>query len=135
MLIGSMLAGQAFSNAPCAAVHALAYPLGGFFHVPHGLSNALVLTEVLKYNLPKAETYYGEIARHLKFGANGTALIDEMARIKETTKVPQTLASVDIPESAIPMMAKDAMTKTRLLMNNPREMSYSAAVNIYQAIA
>ena len=45
MLMGAMIAGQAFSNAPCAAVHALAYPLGGFFHVPHGLSNALVLTE------------------------------------------------------------------------------------------
>ncbi|MBV1900452.1 MAG: iron-containing alcohol dehydrogenase, partial [Kordiimonadaceae bacterium] len=58
MLIGSMLAGQAFSNAPCAAVHALAYPLGGFFHVPHGLANALVVVEVMQYNLPKAEKYY-----------------------------------------------------------------------------
>ena len=135
MLIGSMLAGQAFSNAPCAAVHALAYPLGGFFHVPHGLSNALVLTEVMKYNLPKADTLYGEIAQHLKLGARGGALIDEMARIKDATDVPQTLASVDVPEAAINMMAKDAMTKTRLLMNNPREMTYAAVVDIYEAIA
>ena len=135
MLIGSMLAGQAFSNAPCAAVHALAYPLGGFFHVPHGLSNALVLTEVMKYNLPKADTLYGEIAQHLKLGARGGALIDEMARIKDATDVPQTLASVDVPETAIDMMAKDAMTKTRLLMNNPREMTYAAVTKIYEAIA
>jgi len=63
MLIGAMIAGQAFSNAPCAAVHALAYPLGGFFHVPHGLSNALVLTEVMKYNQPKADHWYAEINR------------------------------------------------------------------------
>jgi len=135
MLIGSMLAGQAFSNAPCAAVHALAYPLGGFFHVPHGLSNALVLTEVMKYNLPKADTLYGEIAQHLKLGGRGADLIDEMARIKDATKVPQTLSSVDISANAIPMMAEDAMTKSRLLINNPREMTYDAVVDIYEKIA
>ncbi|MBL4853612.1 MAG: iron-containing alcohol dehydrogenase [Robiginitomaculum sp.] len=135
MLIGSMLAGQAFANAPCAAVHALAYPLGGFFHIPHGLSNALVLTEVMEYNLPKAEKYYAEIAAHLSLGQSGSALIDEMHRIKQVTDVPQTLSSVDIPASAIPMMAKDAMTKTRLLINNPRKMTYDATVKIYEAIA
>ena len=71
MLMGAMIAGQAFSNAPCAAVHALAYPLGGFFHVPHGLSNALVLTEVMKYNQPKADHWYGEIAADLGVGQTG----------------------------------------------------------------
>ena len=55
MLLGSMLAGMAFANAPVAAVHALAYPLGGHFHVPHGLSNALVLPYVLEFNMPEAE--------------------------------------------------------------------------------
>lgn len=135
MLIGSMLAGQAFSNAPCAAVHALAYPLGGFFHVPHGLSNALVLTEVMKYNQPKAEQYYGEISEHLRIGSDGASLIDEMQRIKDATNVPQTLSSVHIEADAIPMMAKDAMTKTRLLVNNPRKMTYDAVVNIYESIA
>ena len=135
MLIGSMLAGQAFSNAPCAAVHALAYPLGGFFHVPHGLSNALVLNEVMKYNLPKAESYYGEIANYLRLGAKGGDLLDEMARLKDATGVPQTLAAVNIDADAIPMMAKDAMTKDRLLMNNPREMTYGAVTKIYENIA
>ncbi len=135
MLIGAMLAGQAFSNAPCAAVHALAYPLGGFFHVPHGLSNALVLTGVMRYNLPKAEALYGEISTHLRLGGAGQNLIDEMQRIKDTTDVPQTLKSVDIPQSAIALMADDAMTKTRLLVNNPREMTLAATVKIYEDIA
>ncbi len=134
MLIGAMLAGQAFSNAPCAAVHALAYPLGGFFHVPHGLSNALVLTEVMKYNQPKADHWYGEIARDLGVGQTGSDLIDEMLRIKEATKVPQTLTEVNIPADAIEMMAEDAMTKDRLLMNNAREMTFDATVKIYETI-
>jgi len=134
MLIGAMLAGQAFSNAPVAAVHGLAYPLGGFFHVPHGLSNALVMTEVMTYNLPKADHWYGEIARDLGVGKTGESLIEDMQRIKNETGVPQTLTEVKIPASAIEMMAKDAMTKDRVLLNNPREMTYDAVVGIYETI-
>ena len=62
MLLGSMLAGQAFANSPVAAVHALAYPIGGTFHVPHGLSNALVLPHVLRFNMADASMLYAEIA-------------------------------------------------------------------------
>lgn len=134
MLMGAMLAGQAFSNAPVAAVHGLAYPLGGFFHVPHGLSNALVLTEVMKYNLPKADHWYAEIARDLGIGQTGASLIEEMERLKDATNVPQTLTEVKIPEDAIPMMAEDAMTKDRVLRNNAREMTYDAVIDIYKAI-
>lgn len=134
MLIGAMIAGQAFSNAPCAAVHALAYPLGGFFHVPHGLSNALVLTEVMKYNQPKADHWYAEIASDLGVGGSGTALVDEMLRIKAETKVPTRLREVNITADAIHMMADDAMTKDRLLMNNAREMTHDAVVKIYETI-
>ncbi len=134
MLIGAMLAGQAFSNAPVAAVHGLAYPLGGFFHIPHGLSNALVLTEVMKYNLPKADHWYSEIANALGIGQTGASLIDDMLRIKDATKVPQTLSAVNIPADAIPMMADDAITKTRVLQNNPREVTYEAIIDIYKAI-
>ena len=134
MLMGAMIAGQAFSNAPCAAVHALAYPLGGFFHVPHGLSNALVLTEVMKYNQPKADHWYGEIAADLGVGQSGSSLVDEMLRIKDETRVPQTLSEVNIPGDAIKMMADDAMTKDRLLMNNAREMTHEAVMQIYDTI-
>src|SRR5690606_31516641 len=62
MLLGAMLAGQAFANAPVAAVHALAYPLGGHFHIPHGLSNSLVLPHVLRFNTEAAEELYSELA-------------------------------------------------------------------------
>ena len=134
MLMGAMIAGQAFSNAPCAAVHALAYPLGGFFHVPHGLSNALVLTEVMKYNQPEADHWYGEIATDLGVGQTGTDLIDEMIRIKSETRVPTTLSDVNIPGDAIKMMADDAMTKDRLLINNAREMTHAAVTKIYETI-
>src|SRR5699024_3042198 len=62
MLFGAHLAGQAFTNAPVAAVHALAYPLGGHFGVPHGLSNSLVLPEVVRFNKPSAQHWYAELA-------------------------------------------------------------------------
>jgi len=134
MLIGAMLAGQAFSNAPVGAVHGLAYPLGGFFHVPHGLSNALVLTEVLKYNQPKADDWYAQIANSLGLGESSSTLIDDLIRIKHETDVPLTLSEVNIPADAIPVMAADAMTKDRVLQNNPREMTYEAVVKIYETI-
>ncbi len=134
MLLGSMLAGQAFSNAPVGAVHGLAYPLGGFFHIPHGLSNALVLTEVMEYNLPKADHWYGQLAKELNVGTSGMDLIEEMKRIKRETGVPQTLSEVGIPANAIPDMANDAMQKTRVLRNNPVKMTYEAVVDIYERI-
>ena len=134
MLIGAMLAGQAFSNAPCAGIHALAYPLGGFFHVPHGLSNALVMNEVMKYNQINANHWYGEIATYLGIGQTGTHLIDEIYRLKEAVSVPQTLGAVGIKEQDVDMMAKDAMTKDRLLMNNARVLTHEAVCDIYRAI-
>jgi len=81
MLLGSMLAGMAFANAPCAAVHALAYPLGGQFHIPHGLSNSLVLPYVLEYNMPEAEGLYAELAPIMfpeLAGKSHSAMIDGM---------------------------------------------------------
>lgn len=135
MLMGAMIAGQAFSNAPVGAVHALAYPLGGFFHVPHGLSNALVVDGVMDYNLPKANEWYSEIAVDLGLAPKGSALIDEMIRIKHETKVPLKLSDVNIPADAIPMLVNDAMTKDRILGNNPREMTHKACTKIYEAIA
>ena len=88
----------------------------------------------MKYNLPKAEHWYGEIAKDLAIGQTGVSLIDEMLRLKEETQVPKTLSDVNISQDAIPMMAEDAMTKDRLLMNNAREMTYDAVVNIYDTI-
>ena len=137
MLVGAMIAGQAFSNAPVGAVHGLAYPLGGFFHVPHGLSNSLVMTEVIKFNSEEARArrWYGEIAGELGLDARPGALVDEIERLKDGTRVARRLRDVDVPESAIRMMADDAITKERVLRNNPRVVEYGDIVGIYEAIA
>jgi len=89
---------------------------------------------VMKYNQPKADHWYAEIASDLGVGQSGTSLVDEMLRIKDATRVPQTLTEVNIPGDAIVMMADDAMTKDRLLMNNAREMTHDAVVKIYETI-
>lgn len=137
MLIGAMLAGQAFSNAPVGAVHGLAYPLGGFFHVPHGLSNSLVMVEVMKFNAQeeRAKRWYSEIARDLGVGDSPSALIDEILRLQDETRVQRRLRDVNINADAIPMMADDAILKDRVLRNNPRSMTRADIVKIYEIIA
>lgn len=141
MLLGSMLAGQAFANSPVAAVHALAYPIGGTFHIPHGLSNALVLPHVLRFNAPDAGTLYAEIAAdafpELKrvegTQARTAAFIDALADLSRRVGLQTRLRDVDIPREAIDKMAADAMLQTRLLVNNPRAVSQRDAQTIYEA--
>jgi alcohol dehydrogenase len=137
MLIGAMLAGQAFSNAPVGAVHGLAYPLGGFFHVPHGLSNSLVMVEVMKFNAQeeRAKRWYSEIATDLGIPASPAGLIDKIEDLQSRVKVQRRLSEVNIPVTAIPMMADDAITKDRVLRNNPREMTHADIIKIYETIA
>jgi alcohol dehydrogenase class IV len=138
MLFGSMLAGMAFANAPVAAVHALAYPIGAIFHVPHGLSNALVLNQVLRFNLPQALELYAELAPLIVPSATGGSaearaniFVREMASICRDCQVPPSLAAVGIGEEHLPMLAEGAMKQTRLLVNNPREVSYDQVLAIY----
>ncbi|CEJ13228.1 1,3-propanediol dehydrogenase [bacterium YEK0313] len=138
MLLGSMLAGMAFANAPVAAVHALAYPIGAIFHVPHGLSNALVLPHVLAFNRPAAEPLYAELAELVRPGyraasvAEGaSAFIAEIVAICRDCEVPVSLSAVGIGEADLPKLAEDAMKQTRLLVNNPRELSHDQVLAIY----
>jgi alcohol dehydrogenase class IV len=141
MLLGAMLAGQAFANSPVAAVHALAYPIGGTFHVPHGLSNALVLPHVLRFNAPDAAPLYAEIAGdvfpHLgvQEGVQGrcAAFIEELANLSRKLGMQTRLREVSIGEEHLPKMAADAMKQTRLLVNNPREVTEADALAIYRA--
>lgn len=140
MLVGSMLAGQAFSNAPVGAVHALAYPLGGHFHLSHGHTNALVLVEVLKFNAPNAKQHYAELMQLLDPRSTGCTdglcdlFIDHMQNHLDQSGLTLKLNELNIPEAKLPQLAKDAMLQTRLLQNNPREMTEQDALNIYQAI-
>ena len=143
MLVGAMLAGKAFANSPVAAVHALAYPIGGTFHVSHGLSNSLVLPYVLRFNSveTKAAKDYAELAPYVfpKIDINkGTQsicaeFIDKLEDLSKRLGLPQKLREVDIPKEACEKMASDAMKQTRLLVNNPREVTESDALNIYQS--
>jgi alcohol dehydrogenase len=139
MLVGAMFAGQAFANAPVAAVHALAYPVGGIFHVAHGLSNSLVLPHVLRFNAPAASVLYAEIADVMVPGVSGSAeaktqaLISALEGIAQATGIPRTLREVGVKESDLARMASDAMLQTRLLGNNPRPVTEADALAIYTA--
>ena len=139
MLLGAMLAGQAFANSPVAAVHALAYPIGGMFHIPHGLSNALVLAEVMRFTAPAALADYAALGRHVFPVLEGgdqavvAGFIDGLADLSGRLGLPQRLRDVGIPEEALPKMAEEAMKQTRLLVNNPREVGQGDALHIYRA--
>ena len=140
MLLGSCLAGQAFANAPVAAVHALAYPLGGHFHIPHGLSNALVLPHVLGFNGNAAAPLYAELAplvlgEQLRAGSalqQTEQLIGALADFSVRSGLPTRLRDAGVPQDMLPTLARDAMQQQRLLVNNPREMTEAHALAIYQ---
>ena len=140
MLLGAMLAGQAFANAPVAAVHALAYPLGGNYHIPHGLSNSLVLPHVLRFNAPNAGHNYRELAAIIM--PNAVLPIDQLEvsellatyflSLAEDFGLPTQLRQMNIAHADIEMLADEAMLQQRLLVNNPRDVSHEDALAIYQ---
>jgi alcohol dehydrogenase class IV len=139
MLLGAMLAGQAFANSPVAAVHALAYPIGGHFHVPHGLSNALMLPHVLRFNAETAGAVYADIAHHafpelaeVGSQARAAAFADKLAALSARCGLEQRLRDVGIPETAVPLLARDAMKQARLLVNNPRPITERDALALYR---
>ena len=143
MLIGSMLSVVSFGNSPVAGVHSLDYPIGCTFHVPHGLSNAIVLPYVLRFNIkePSAAKLYSEIA-DIVFPDIDTStssqdiaskFIENLSKLSSDLGLEQRLRDVNIPESACETMAKDAMKQTRLLINNPKEITEKDAYDIYKS--
>lgn len=139
MLLGATLAGQAFANSPVAAVHALAYPLGGHYHVPHGLSNALMLGPVLRFNMAAAAPLYAELSDVLLGARAGrdTAgrsqdFVDEMERLMNESGAPRRLRDVGVTDNALALLAADAMKQSRLLVNNPVEVTEADALALYR---
>ncbi|MDG1164280.1 MAG: iron-containing alcohol dehydrogenase [Porticoccaceae bacterium] len=140
MLLGAMLAGQAFANAPVAAVHALAYPLGGNYHTPHGLSNSLVLPHVLRFNASHASELYARLAAIILPDqqlpddpvATTELLADHFLVLADDLGLPTTLRQMNIEEGDLPMLAGQAVLQQRLLVNNPREVSLEDALAIYR---
>ncbi len=137
MLLGACLAGIAFANSPVAAVHALAYPIGAQFHVPHGLSNSLVLPHVAKFNLDAAQEQYAELYDIVQPQGSGDAaekagkFVDYLQSLPAALGLPTRLRDVGVTETSIASLAQDAMKQTRLLVNNPREVTLDAAARIY----
>ena len=125
---------------PSPAVHALSYPLGGEFHIPHGLSNAILLPSVLKFNMPANIKRHADVAIALgcEPGINDEETaqrgVEFIYRLAEAVGIPKKLTDLGIPQTAVPGMAKAAMQVQRLLKNNPREVTEQDARNIYNSL-
>ena len=140
MLLGAHLAGLAFSNAPVAGVHALAYPLGGIHHLPHGLSNALMLRVVLQHNAEAARDLYADLAPILAPECEGqgsqarcATLIDRLDKLVADSGIAPRLRDHGVPQDDIPMLANEAMKQQRLLVNNPCPIEEADARRLYEA--
>ena len=138
--LGSLYGGLCLGPVNTAAVHALSYPLGGEYHIPHGLSNAILLPSVMKFNRPANLKKYAEVA--IAMGApvgknddetaqNGVDFIDHLS---EAVGIPAKLSDIGIPQEAVPRLAKAAMEVQRLLKNNPREVTEQDAIEIYNSL-
>lgn len=141
MLLGSMYGGLGLGPVNTAAVHALAYPVGGMFHKSHGLSNSVLLPTVMKFNMQGNEKRYADVA--IACGCEPGATEEEtamrgvefIAAMSKACGIPQTLEEIGIPASAIDDMAKAAMLQQRLLKNNPRPITEEDCREIYGALA
>jgi alcohol dehydrogenase class IV len=142
MAMGSLLGGIAFGNAGVGAVHAMSYPVGGMFHVPHGIANTLMLPWVMEYNMLACPQFFKEVGELM--GENMEGLSDRegcevtlqaLRTLAEDLEVPQYLNEVGIPESAIPDLVKGALTQARLWANNPRKFTAEDMAQVYHNMA
>ncbi len=137
MLLGAMLAGQAFTNSPVGAVHGMAYPLGALFHIPHGASNALMLEPVLRFSAPAASHLYAELGDVIgapdtgDYAMRTDAFIAKLMEVVAATGVERRLSNLGISHNDLPRMAEDAMKAQRVMQNNPREVTYDDALRMY----
>ena len=140
LALGSLYGGMCLGPVNTAAVHALSYPLGGEFHIPHGLSNAILLPSVMKFNLPACLRRYAEVAVALgcEHGEDDVETaqrgVDFIYRLADAVGIPKKLSDLGIPQTAVDGMAKAAMEVQRLLKNNPREVTEQDARNIYNSL-
>lgn len=130
--LGSLYGGLCLGPVNTAAVHALAYPLGGEFHMAHGLSIALLLPHVVRFNLPALPGRHADLAAALA-AADAAELPARLERLVTRCGVRPGLSAHGIPRDAFPRMAGSALQITRLLKNNPREVTPADALAIYAA--
>jgi alcohol dehydrogenase class IV len=137
--LGSLYGGLCLGPVNTAAVHALAYPLGGEYHVAHGVANSVLLPHVLRFNLPACVERYADVALALGAPPGATPRqtaergVERLAELSRACGIPPGLKAVGIPRAALPALAEAAMTVTRLLKNNPRVLTAADAEAIYTA--
>lgn len=140
MLLGSMQAGMAFANATVGGVHALAYPIGALFHVPHGESNAMMLAPVMSFNKKVCEAEYALISRYLKISSSANdleacdSLIAALSNMITQLSLPDRLSHVGIKADDIELLVNDALNQSRLLSFNPRLLERDNIRRIYQTV-
>ncbi len=138
--LGSMYGGLCLGPVNTAAVHALSYPIGGEYHISHGLSNAILLPSVMRFNYIANPKKYAEVAVacgiERKETDEETALagIEFITNLSKRCGIPTTLTELNIPENAVDHMAKAAMNVQRLLKNNPRTVTEDDAKMIYKSL-
>jgi alcohol dehydrogenase class IV len=142
MAMGSMMGGIAFGNAGVGAVHALSYPIGGMFHVPHGVANTMVLPWAMDFNKLACLRWFRQFGEAM--GENMAGLSDREAadktvcalrQLADDLDVPQYLSDVGIPETAIPDLVEGAKTQARLWNNNPRKFTPEDMEQVYRNMA
>jgi alcohol dehydrogenase class IV len=139
MLLGSLLGGMALADAGVGAAHALAYPLGGNYRIPHGLANAVMIPHVMEFNLPAAERplamiagCMGESVEGLSQRAAAAVAVDAVRTLCQDIGIPRTLTEMGIPRADIPMLVEGALKVTRPVENNPRVLGEGEAHWIYE---
>ncbi|MGB3891916.1 iron-containing alcohol dehydrogenase [Priestia megaterium] len=140
MSYGSYLAGLAFFNAGVAGVHALAYPLGGQFHISHGESNAVLLPYVMGYIRSSCVEKMRDIFEALGGSANSLSTeeasyqcVKQLQSLVEDVGIPQTLRGFDIPESALQKLTEDGVQQKRILARSPLPLLEKDIRAIYQS--
>ena len=140
LALGSLYGGLCLGPVNTAAVHALSYPLGGEFHIPHGLSNAILLPSVMKFNMSANVKRYAEVAIAMgcEPGKNDEETaqrgVDFIYQLAAAVGIPDKLTALGIPQTAVDGMAKATMQVQRLLKNNPREVTEQDARDIYNSL-
>ncbi|RQR70903.1 iron-containing alcohol dehydrogenase [Burkholderia sp. Bp9012] len=141
MMLGSMYGGLALTAAGTAAVHALAYPLGGMFNVTHGVANAMLLPHVMAFNLDAIEGRLSNVARALDLAPTTDSdpvaarkLIDKMVEWTAAVDIPQDLRKFGVSEEHLDALAVAASKVKRLLGNNPKALTLDDMKSIYRRL-
>ena len=140
MLLASYLAGVGLANAGVTAVHAMAYPLGALFDIPHGIANGTLLPYVMRYNGPAAVEKFTLVAQGLGVQTYGLSpreacelASEAVFRLGDDIGMPSNLCDLGIPEVALEEMSQGAMKVSRPMENNPRPMSAETTLALYQS--